>query len=285
MEKNKYIFISYAHKDDNIVLPIIKELSSRYNVWFDEGIDPGTEWDEKIAQHIEDCGFFIACMSKNYMASSNCKDELNFARDLDKNRLVVYLEEVELSPGMKMRINRLQNIHKYKYTEEVDFYNKLYKSEGISECLKEVTTTIRSDRSLYEKTLQLFEKNNTIRISTLQKNFAIGFSKAAAIISDMEEKGIIVRNEDGTTFSLSSRESLSKKSEKEIKVLSEERDNECFEMALQVVKERKIISISLLQRCLKIGYTKAFQIIDMMLEKGIIVKNKDGKGYSLTSKE
>ena len=38
-----YIFISYAHKDSDKVLPIIRELQSRgYRVWYDAGIEAVT---------------------------------------------------------------------------------------------------------------------------------------------------------------------------------------------------------------------------------------------------
>lgn len=38
-----YIFISYAHKDSDIVLPIISRLQKDgYRVWYDEGIAPGS---------------------------------------------------------------------------------------------------------------------------------------------------------------------------------------------------------------------------------------------------
>ena len=43
-----YIFISYAHRDKDRVLPVLRSLSERgYRIWFDEGIDPGTEWAEQ----------------------------------------------------------------------------------------------------------------------------------------------------------------------------------------------------------------------------------------------
>ena len=51
----QYIFISYAHKDE-VVLKIIEQMiNDGYRVWFDNGIDPGTEWDDSIASHIERC--------------------------------------------------------------------------------------------------------------------------------------------------------------------------------------------------------------------------------------
>ena len=128
-----YIFISYAHKDGAAVRAVLTRMQKDgYRVWFDEGIDPGTEWDEVIASHVETCGYFLAFVSENYLASENCKDELNYARDLDKKRLLVYLQDVKLPGGMAMRMNRLQNVGKYRYANEEDFYENLYAAEGIS---------------------------------------------------------------------------------------------------------------------------------------------------------
>lgn len=132
--KKDYIFISYCHKDSNQVLPVINRLiDENYNVWYDEGIDPGTEWDKNIAQHIDNCGYFIAFMSKNYLASSNCKDELNFARDREKKRFLVYIEKTELPIEMQMRLSRIQNIHKYTYEKEETFFEKLFRAEGLAQ--------------------------------------------------------------------------------------------------------------------------------------------------------
>ena len=128
-----YIFISYAHKDSDRVWPIIdRMLKDGYRVWYDEGIDPGTEWDEFIASHIENCSYFIAFLSANYMASDNCKDELNFVRDLNKHRLLIHLEDhVQLPAGMRMRLGRLQAIHWYTYTNRDEAFSKLYSSEHL----------------------------------------------------------------------------------------------------------------------------------------------------------
>lgn len=130
----QYIFISYAHKDE-VVLKIIEQMiNDGYRVWFDNGIDPGTEWDDSIASHIERCSHFIAFISENYLASENCRDELNVAREWKKNRLLIYLQNVVLPRGMFMRLNRLQSIHKYTYTNENDFFAKLYSMPLISDC-------------------------------------------------------------------------------------------------------------------------------------------------------
>lgn len=134
-----YIFISYAHTDSKNVFDIINNLqSAEYRVWYDEGIDPGTEWDENIAVHVEKCGYFIALISENYLASSNCKDELNYARELEKPRLLIYLEDVQLPGGMRMRLSRLQAIHKNKYVSETAFMQKLFETKGLETCCEGV---------------------------------------------------------------------------------------------------------------------------------------------------
>lgn len=123
------IFISYSHRDSDSVHPLIKRLISEgYEVWYDEGIDPGTEWDENIAMHLKECSGIIAFISNNYVESENCRDELNYARDLGKERLLIYLESVELPAGMAMRLNRIQAIHKYKYKSDDAFYREFTKA-------------------------------------------------------------------------------------------------------------------------------------------------------------
>lgn len=133
-----YVFVSYSHRNMDAALQIIARMvDAGYRVWYDEGIDPGTEWDENIAAHVEGCGYFLALISGEYLASDNCKDELNYARDLDKQRVLVYLEETDLPSGMKMRLSRIQAIHKYTYTDEEAFYAKLFRTRGLHLCLGE----------------------------------------------------------------------------------------------------------------------------------------------------
>ncbi len=125
-----YIFISYAHKDSHLVWPIVQQMQNDgYRVWYDEGIDPGTEWDENIARHVADCDYFIAFLSKNYLASENCKDELNYGRDLGKHQLLVYLQPVRLPQGIALRIGRCESV---KTDQSGRFYRKVYAAEGIS---------------------------------------------------------------------------------------------------------------------------------------------------------
>ena len=132
----KYIFISYAHKDMDIVLPIIERFQDDgFRVWYDEGIDPGTEWAKIIADHLDNCECFISMMSKNYLASDNCKNELEYARNLKNERFIIYIEEdVDMPNYLKMNHGRLQNMNMTKYSNESAFYDKLFGTSIFAPC-------------------------------------------------------------------------------------------------------------------------------------------------------
>lgn len=133
-ENMPYIFISYSHRDSDLVLPIIYRLKEEgYNVWYDDGIEAGTEWDENVAKHIEKCSYFIVFVSDNYIGSKNCKDELNYSRDLNKEMFLIYLKDVELPGGMAMRLNRIQAVFWNKYMPDniEEAYQKIFKASGI----------------------------------------------------------------------------------------------------------------------------------------------------------
>ena len=154
-EKIPFIFISYSHKDSDRVCPIIERLKKEgFNVWYDDGIEPGSEWDENIANHISQCGYFIAFISENYLGSSNCKDELNFSRDLDKDRLLVYLEEVALSGGMAMRMNRNQAIYWDKCEDKEKAYQKLFSAVGIEKTRIFIPKPVEETVSVQQPILQ-----------------------------------------------------------------------------------------------------------------------------------
>lgn len=131
-----YAFISYAHRNKTEVLTIIGRMQAEgCRIWYDEGIDPGTEWAEHIAQQLTSCDYFIAFLSPEYLESTNCLDELSFARDRKKECLLVYLSNVTMPDGIQMRANRLQAVRKYAYKQEESFYRHLFQAKGISRCM------------------------------------------------------------------------------------------------------------------------------------------------------
>ncbi len=136
-EGNKpYIFISYAHKDAQRVIPVLEELDRRgYRIWYDDGIAPGSEWPENIAQHLDACTLTLAFVSPSSIASANCRREVTFALSKHKPFLGIYLEETEMSLGMELQLSAQQCVMKYSYTSEEAFYDKVLSCPEMKLCL------------------------------------------------------------------------------------------------------------------------------------------------------
>ena len=99
--KNNYIFVSYAHKDSELVLPMIDKLyEEKYRVWYDEGIRPGSEWPHNIEVHLKGCSTALIYISKNSLASINCENEVVNAINY-KKRIIQYSLDGSIHPLIK----------------------------------------------------------------------------------------------------------------------------------------------------------------------------------------
>lgn len=107
-----YIFVSYAHRDSDRVFPLLQALQDAgYRIWFDHGIEAGTEWSNNIAQHLSGCSAFLFFASKSSAASENCLDEVAYAKSHNKPALLAYLEDdVVLPAGADMQTARFQRM-------------------------------------------------------------------------------------------------------------------------------------------------------------------------------
>jgi hypothetical protein len=113
-----YIFISYAHKDRDVITPILQRLTADgCRIWYDEGIDPGTEWPESIARHLESSSVCLSFISPYSAASKNCRREINFALSRNIPLLTIFLEDTKISPGLEMQISTYQSIMGYRYPD------------------------------------------------------------------------------------------------------------------------------------------------------------------------
>lgn len=130
-----YIFVSYAHKDSEVVMRAIALLQqSGFRVWYDEGIDPGSEWPDTIEKYLERSSYFIGFISANALDSNYCKCELHTAFNERKKMLIVYLENIKLEGGLKMQLLSRQAIHWYRYESENAFFKKLLTAPGLNDC-------------------------------------------------------------------------------------------------------------------------------------------------------
>ncbi|MCD7785553.1 MAG: toll/interleukin-1 receptor domain-containing protein [Oscillospiraceae bacterium] len=122
----KYIFVSYAHVDGDIVYPIIERLhDAGFRIWFDEGIEWGSEWSESIAEHLSECEVCIAFHSNASAKSMNCRQEVNYALKEMRSILSVYLEDVKLSKGLDMQLSSYQSTFWYQYQDKEQFIDRL----------------------------------------------------------------------------------------------------------------------------------------------------------------
>lgn len=146
--KEKFAFISYAHKDSESVLRILHRMAREgYRIWYDEGIAPGSEWPENIAQHLNDCAVAVAFVSNNSIASANCRREVTFALAKHKPFLGILLEPTEMSLGMEMQLSAQQCILRHNYTDEEEFIQKILSSPDLQPC-RDVIAVLREDEEM-----------------------------------------------------------------------------------------------------------------------------------------
>ena len=132
-----YIFVSYAHRDAERVFEVLDELQNRgYRFWYDDGIAPGSEWPEDIAQHLDASAMVMAFVTPNSMKSQNCRREINFSLSREKPFLSVLLEETDMPLGMQMQLSAQQSILRYNYDSWQAFVNKILACPGIEPCRK-----------------------------------------------------------------------------------------------------------------------------------------------------
>ncbi len=107
-----YIFVCYAHNDAAKVYPEIQWLHERgINIWYDEGIDAGTNWRTEIGEALENATCVLCFISASSLASDHCNREINYALDQRQMVLPVYLEEVDLTTDLRVGLGRVQALH------------------------------------------------------------------------------------------------------------------------------------------------------------------------------
>ena len=130
-----YIFVSYAHKNASEVLRILCAMQENgFRLWFDQGIEAGTEWPEYIEKHLVGCERVLVFLSNAAVASVNCRNEINLALALKKEVLIVYLEETTLRHGLLLQLSSVQALFSYRHTSDTAFYKELFAARLLSVC-------------------------------------------------------------------------------------------------------------------------------------------------------
>jgi hypothetical protein len=120
-----YLFVSYSHADEEIVLAEILELQNQgHKVWYDTGITPGSEWTEQLASRIKGCSRFVYFITPNSVESEHCRREVTFAQTEGRNVLAVHLKETILPDGLRLSLENRQAILRWRL-DEADFRERL----------------------------------------------------------------------------------------------------------------------------------------------------------------
>jgi hypothetical protein len=99
------LFVSYSRRDTAYVSTLIEALRNQgFEVWFDENIRAGTDWDDTIEAELKKADAVVLILSEASVASDNVKDELSYAIGLGKTINPIKIEECDVP----MRLARKQ---------------------------------------------------------------------------------------------------------------------------------------------------------------------------------
>lgn len=125
-----YVAISYAAVDTDKVSPIIQGMLERgFRVWHgaDESLDT-------IAEHLTECQCIIVFVTAAGLETQSLRREINFSIDLNKNLLVVYLEDVTLSAGMRLQLGTIQAMFRQRHSTLASFLDELLDAKILKGC-------------------------------------------------------------------------------------------------------------------------------------------------------
>lgn len=179
----KYIFISYSHSNSALIKPILERLNQEgFRIWYDEGIEWGSEWPEEIASHLSNCEVCLAFLSNESVVSPNCRQEINYALKKRKSILSIYLEEVDLSDGMDMSLSSFQSTFLFQYSDQESFFDRLINTNVLQTCKNDLSmdksTRTSFDDQLTMKFKELFEEcGEEVEASPLARRMSVLKSK------------------------------------------------------------------------------------------------------------
>lgn len=193
-DRNKpYSFVSYSHYDSGKVYPILKELQANgYRIWYDQHIESGSEWSDSISEWLtdENCIKFIVFISKYSIESDNVQDEVHIARKHNKSCSVIYLEDVRLSGGLELKLDRWQSIKWYGESENI-LFKKILK--GIPVETIELSDYINEEPNEFHKKYRILNVIGIGGSSTVYKAQAITTGAIVTVKVFNEE----LNNKDG----------------------------------------------------------------------------------------
>ncbi|MBP9759774.1 MAG: hypothetical protein KBD24_00205 [Candidatus Pacebacteria bacterium] len=153
--------------------------------------------------------------------------------------------------------------------------------------LKDLATTDEEEDGdsddLYEEAREFVIKEQKASTSLLQRRFKFGYGRAARVMDELEENGVIEAS-DGTNMPRKVLETMLPEGYVSANTTTEDGESELDEFYVDVeavVREQGKASTSLIQRHFKVGYGRAARLIDQLEEQGVIAQSD---GTSATRK-
>ncbi|MBR4471524.1 MAG: TIR domain-containing protein [Erysipelotrichaceae bacterium] len=116
--KEPYVFFSYAHANSDKVLPVIEILDQKnYRLWYDAGIEAGSNWPEVVASHLLNSDTVLLFVSDRFLKSQNCAREVNYAVSERKKMYCIFLEDVKLPEDMAMQLSTVEKLYAFDMNE------------------------------------------------------------------------------------------------------------------------------------------------------------------------
>ncbi len=127
--KDPFVFISYKSDDSERVAPYARYLHDNgINVWYDNGIHPGVDWESYLMSIIEkdNCKAVLLFVTANVKSSTVIPLETTRARQCDKPTVAVFLEsgldlEKILNKAIKVYVEQRQSVNAYKLSDKEAF--------------------------------------------------------------------------------------------------------------------------------------------------------------------
>lgn len=88
---------------------------------------PGENWDDEIAIALIKSLLVVVFISKNSVLSENVKKEVALASNENINIVPIYLEDVQLPPGLELHLIRTHAIQQYLLLDK-DYLKKYTKA-------------------------------------------------------------------------------------------------------------------------------------------------------------
>jgi len=121
-----YVFISYAHRDSDDVYPLIRALASTgVPVWYDEGIEAGNEWAQKVADSLEKAHLCLLFATPTSVTRDNVLREVIYAEEHAIPVVVCRLGLDELSGNFAAHLKGAESFDIKNCRTYGDFVNKL----------------------------------------------------------------------------------------------------------------------------------------------------------------